>query len=94
MAKRVVKFTIEEDVWRKARAIAILHGTTISAVIEHSLRQWTDTEGSSGSDAEDQSGSEALGEDPEDSVRHESDGDAAGVGGAGVLSGQPDTEDG
>ena len=86
MAKRVVKFTIEEDVWRKARAIAILHGTTISAVIEHSLRQWTDVEGSSG-DAEDQSGSGAVEQDEAAGVRYGDDSEQAGGDRAEAVSG-------
>ena len=40
MARRNVTLTLPADLWRQARAAAILQGTSISHIVEESLRAW------------------------------------------------------
>jgi len=68
MAKRGVTLSIEEEVWRRSRAMALLNGLTVSAVVEEFLREWSGLEGSNG-DAAAESGSAALEQDEAGSVR-------------------------
>ena len=48
MAKARVQLNMDEELWRRSRALAILSGTTVSALIESYLRKWSGTEGTTG----------------------------------------------
>jgi hypothetical protein len=73
--KTGISMTIDEDVWRRSRAIAILNGMTISSVVEDFLREWSGMEGPTSGDTEDRAASGDLGEDSTTGIRSGEDGD-------------------
>jgi hypothetical protein len=85
MAITLVQLRIEEAVWRKTRAFAMLEGVSASALVQRLLEELVGMEGSDAAAAQD--GPEALEQDQDRGLLPGGVGDGTGGPGDGELAG-------
>ena len=79
MAVTSVTIRLDETVWRRTRAYAFLNGVTASSIVEGFLRELVmDTPEGSSDGADDQLGSEDMGDGQDHGLRAEHVGKQAG----------------